>query len=290
MEHRKITAVACGDCGKKALAAAQEILVANGSALDAVERGVNAVEQDPESSCAGLGAWPNAAGVVECEAAIMEGAGHRAGAVSGLKEIERPVSVARAVMEKSEHTILNDAGALAFAMRQGFKRKRLLTRESRAAWVNWYKDKRRGELPEERLTATLALDNKQEIAAACSSGGLAFRSSGRQGVAPLIGGGIYVDNAVGAAAVTGASDLLMLFAPSFLVVELMMDELSPQDACETALERIKEMRPEIAERPVGLIALDRKGAFGGATTAGKFSYAVWRMGDKEAEVFTIRQI
>ncbi len=284
------TAVACGSYGGKALVAASGIISAAGPAIEAVEKGINLLEGDPEISYTGVGARPNAAGVVECEAAIMAGAGHRGGAVANLKEIERPISVARAVMEKNPHTMLCDGAALSFALRRGFKRKRLLTGERRGEWLKWYKTKRRSGDQVEEAAVMLALDGEGDLAAGYSTGGLPFRPGGCVGLGPIIGGGIYVDNSVGAAAAYGNADLMMLCAPSFLVVELIMDGMKPQDACETVLERIRELRPEAEGCRAGLVALDRKGRFGAAALHDRFSFAVWRQGDKEAEVFTIRQI
>ncbi len=161
--------------GRTAVAAASEVLGPAGHRLDAVEL-------DPSVNSVGHGGMPNAAGVVEVDAAIMRGSDLRAGSVAALQQIRTPTSVARAILEQGRHVMLAGQGALAFALSHGFKQEALLTPETR----------RRAASHEVHDTlGVLAIDRNTHIAAACSTSGTAWKLPGRVGDAPLIGGGIH---------------------------------------------------------------------------------------------------
>ena len=118
-----------------------KILENNGSALDAVEAGVRVTEADAENQSVGLGGRPDSEGNVTLDACIMDSDGN-AGAVGFLQNIKHPISVARKVMEETDHVMLAGKGALKFALKNGFKRENLLTEESRKGWLEWKKNKR----------------------------------------------------------------------------------------------------------------------------------------------------
>src|SRR6516165_739303 len=113
--------------GKPANDRAAEVFQAGGSLLDAAEKGINVPENDPNVTSVGYGGLPNAEGVVELDAAIMDGTRHRAGAVCSLRMIKNPISVARLVMERTRHTTLAGEGAFRFALQMGFQPETLLT-------------------------------------------------------------------------------------------------------------------------------------------------------------------
>src|SRR5213082_3041568 len=123
--------------GKPAVDRAAEVFRSGGSLLDAVERGINVPENDPSVMSVGYGGLPNAEGVVELDAAIMDGTRHRAGSVASLHSIKNPISVARQVLEKTKHTTLAGEGAFRFALGVGFKPEQLLTPESLKRWLEW---------------------------------------------------------------------------------------------------------------------------------------------------------
>jgi len=116
---------------------AAELLAAGKPALEAVEKGTNVVEDDPQVESVGRGGLPNRDGEVELDASIMRGSDLMVGAVAGLKRIRNPVSVARRVLEETNHVLLVGEGALAFARGKGFVEEDLLTDRSRAAWEKW---------------------------------------------------------------------------------------------------------------------------------------------------------
>src|SRR5882672_6855598 len=123
--------IATWDYGIELCQAAQQVLAGGGDLLDALERGVNVVEDDPSVHSVGFNGLPNEDGVVQLDASIMDGRGHRAGAVAALEGIKNPISVARKVMERTAHVLLVGAGALAFAKKLGFKEQELLSKEVR---------------------------------------------------------------------------------------------------------------------------------------------------------------
>ncbi len=261
------------DSGKKANEIAAKILLDGGSSLDAVEKGVNDAELDPAENSVGYGGLPNEEGQVECDAVIMHGPTHSAGSVAALKNIATTISVARKVMEKTKHTLIVGEGALEFARKMKFKEQNLLTEASKKRWEDWKKDPKRKHFWNHDTVGMVAIDAKGDITAGCSTSGLSFKISGRVGDSPIIGSGAYCDNDIGGAAATGNGDTMMRFCPSFLVVELMRQGLSPQEACEEALRRMLQRKVEVN---AALIALNKKGEFGGAKIGTwNLEYAVW---------------
>jgi isoaspartyl peptidase/L-asparaginase-like protein (Ntn-hydrolase superfamily) len=258
--------------GRKANAKAWEALAAGGSALDAVEKGINDAELDPDNASVGYGGIPNEDGEVTLDAVIMDGRRHAAGAVGCLKRIKTPISVARKVLEKTRHTLLVGEDATRFAAKLGFREEELLTERSKAAWRQWVKGGKKGGFWNHDTIGMVAVDKSGDVAAGCSTSGLAWKIAGRVGDSPIVGSGAYCDNDVGAAAATGNGDVMMRFCPSFLAVELMRQGKSPREACEAALERIRAKGYDVT---ACLVAVSRKGTFGAAKIGGReFPYAV----------------
>ncbi|HEV2471325.1 MAG TPA: N(4)-(beta-N-acetylglucosaminyl)-L-asparaginase, partial [Chthonomonadales bacterium] len=228
------------------------VLAAGGSALDAVEQAANVTEEDPEASSVGYGGMPNAEGVVELDAAIMDGALHRAGAVGGLSGIRRPISVARKVMETTHHVFLVGYNARRFAIRNDFPEHDLTTEFSRSRYREWrlahsapevahFHDQ--AAVDEDHDTIGLcALDGDGNVAAGCTTSGLAWKTPGRVGDSPIIGSGLYADNEVGCAAATGDGDEMMKACLSYRIVMLMELGATPQHACEEALRYLLRKR------------------------------------------------
>ena len=256
-------AVATWRFGKEAVEGAMKALREGGTALDAVEAGIKVVEADPEVDSVGLGGLPNSEGVVELDAAIMEGRTLRVGAVAALRDVLHPISVARKVMEETQHVLLVGEGALKFALEHGFRKQDLTTEESRRKWREW-KDAH-------DTIGLVVLDGEGNMAAGCSTSGLAYKLPGRVGDSPIVGAGLYVDDDVGGAAATGRGEDIMRYCSCFLVVEHMRRGLSPQEACLEVVRRIYEREGKVS---VNLVALDREGRYGAAGIKKGFPYAV----------------
>jgi N4-(beta-N-acetylglucosaminyl)-L-asparaginase len=270
--------------GKRANERAAEVLGGGGSLLEAVEKGINTAEDDPSITSVGYGGLPNAEGVVELDAAIMDGARHRAGAVCSLRSIKNPISVARQVMEKTRHTTLAGEGALRFALKMGFQPEQLLTPESLKKWLEWKADPKRktfwrGE--DHDTIGMVAADGKGHVVSGCSTSGLAWKIPGRVGDSPLVGCGVYADDSVGAASATGDGDLMTNYCTSVSIVHFMARGASPQDACVELLERMVKTDAKNRGAEVCVIAINTRGEVGTASMQKDFrlKYALWRAGE-----------
>jgi len=253
---------------------AWDILKSGGPALEAVVAGVAVAEKDPEVKSVGYGGYPNAEGEVEVDAAIMDGRTLGYGSVVALRNTDVATAVARDVMEKTDHVMLAGAGALQFAQRQGYAEREMLTDRSRKAWEEWKAGRTDKPTDSHDTIGMVALDQSGDIAAACTTSGLAFKMKGRVGDSPLIGCGLYADNEVGAAAATGRGEEIARVCGSFLIVELMRQGRSPQEACEETVTRLLERVPSSRPHQMAFIALNRDGAFGASAARESFPYAV----------------
>ena len=266
--------------GVKANGAAWEILKNNGRALDAVEAGVKIPEGDPTERSVGYGGRPDRDGRVTLDSCIMD-ENSNIGSVACLEHIKHPISVARAVMEKTPHVMLVGDGALQFALSQGFQKENLLVEESEKEWKEWLKTsqyKPIANIENHDTIGMIALDSSGNLSGACTTSGMAFKMHGRVGDSPIIGAGLYVDNEIGAATATGHGEEVIRISGCHLVVELMRQGKSPQKACEEAVARIvkltKNRGKNLKDIQVGFIALNKKGEYGSYCIQGGFNYAV----------------
>lgn len=266
--------------GVKANGAAWEILKNNGRALDAVEAGVKIPEGDPTERSVGYGGRPDRDGRVTLDACIMDEFSN-IGSVACLEHIKHPISVARAVMEKTPHVMLVGEGALQFALSQGFTKESLLVEASEKEWKEWLTTSQyqpKVNIENHDTIGMIALDSHGNLSGACTTSGMAYKMHGRVGDSPIIGAGLYVDNEIGAATATGHGEEVIRIAGCHLVVELMRQGKSPQKACEEAVSRIvkltKNRNKNLKDIQVGFIALNKKGQYGAYCIQGGFNYAV----------------
>lgn len=249
---------------KAATAKAWEVLEQGGTALDAIEQGCRVEEANAEGQSVGIGGLPDRDGNVTLDASIMDSNGNY-GAVVYLQHIKHPISVARKVMEDTPHVLLAGKGAEQFAVSQGFPQENLLTEASKKAWEEW---KIKSEykpiinIENHDTIGMLAIDKDGNISGGCTTSGLAYKMAGRVGDSPIIGSGLFVDNEVGAATATGLGEEVLKTVGSFLIVELMRQGRSPQEACEEAIERIVKKNPNYKDFQVGYIAVNKKGEIG----------------------------
>ncbi|RFZ90875.1 glycosylasparaginase [Mucilaginibacter conchicola] len=286
-ENKFPIVISTWDFGVPANKAAWKVLEKGGRAVDAVEAGVRIPEADMHNHTVGRAGYPDRDGFVTLDACIMDENGN-CGAVGAMQDIAHPISVARLVMDKTPHVMLVGDGARQFAIEQGIKPEKLLTEESKAAWKKWLKkaeyspvmnienkQARQGSKYNHDTIGMLALDAKGNIGGACTTSGMAFKMHGRVGDSPIIGAGLYIDNEVGGATSTGVGEEVIRNVGSFLVVELMRQGLSPEDACKEAVARIIKKKPEIAKQiQVGFLAINKKGEYGAYALQDGFSFAV----------------
>lgn len=291
--------------GPVANAAGFPPLQGGADALDAVVAAAQAVELDPTVSSVGLGGIPDADGQVSLDACVMTDP-DRCGAVACIRRYAEAAAIARRVMERTVHIMLVGDGAEAFAAREGFRPRPLLTGEARQEWLKWsadpasldaerYKgwlppanveeearDGRVGAAPTGRTgepythdtVSILARDRSGRLAGVCSTSGMAFKVPGRVGDSPIIGQGLYVDQRAGAAAATGTGELIMGVCGSFLAVELMRQGWSPQLAIVEVLRRIADRHRLRPEHQVALIAMTPAGDWASAALRPGFSHTI----------------
>lgn len=259
---------------------AWKVLSQGGKALDAVEKGVRLVEDDPNERSVGYGGRPDRDGRVTLDACIMDEKAN-IGSVASLEHIKNPISVARAVMEKTPHVMLVGDGALQFAVSQGFEKINLLTPESEKEWKDWLKTseyKPVVNIENHDTIGMIALDEHGNLSGACTTSGMAFKMHGRVGDSPIIGAGLFVDNEVGAATATGHGEEVIRTCGSHLVVELMRQGKSPQQACEEAVKRIYKnfvnQNRNVKDTQIGFIAINKFGEIGAFCLQKGFNYAV----------------
>ncbi len=292
--------------GLPATAKAMEMIRNGADVLDAVISGVNIVENDPDDMSVGYGGLPNEEGVVELDACCMHGPTHNAGSVASIRHIKNPSSVAKLVMERTDHVLLVGKGALSFAKAHGFTEENLLTDKARKYWLrykeklsdkdDWLSDDDRKELSDnglevikkgqkKRITGTiscLGIDNNGDISGVTTTSGLFYKIPGRVGDSPIIGAGLYVDNEVGACGSTGRGEENLKNLSSFMAVEYMRQGKSPEEACLAVCKRIVDHagHPSLKNKDgtpnfnVTFYALNKKGEYGSASIYGPRNFTV----------------
>jgi len=247
------------------------------SPLDAVETGARAVEDAPSVDSVGRGSIPNRDGVLELDACIMDGRSLRFGSIAALRNIAAPISVARRLMEETDHLMLVGGGAYRFAREKGFRHENLMTAEARK---KFYAMKKRRKIRDWHDTVgVLAMDANGDLAGACTTSGRPMSLSGRVGDSPLIGCGLYVDNRAGAAVCTGVGEEIMRMTCAAIIVEAMRRGKHPNDAIRVATKRIADHTRGNPDRPgAGFIAIDRKGRVGSGSVHRQYMHFVVRRG------------
>ena len=263
--------------------AAWNILQKSGNAIDAVEAGVQVSENDPNNCCVGLGANPDKTGKVTLDASIMNHQ-YGIGAVGALERIQSPIHTARLVMEKTAHVMLVGQGAQDFALSQG---QTLMPDKLSPNAEKTYQHYLEGQSKLQKINieksspsnhdtiGMIAIDIQGNLSGACTTSGMAFKLRGRLGDSPIIGAGLYVDNAIGAATATGHGEEVIRSCGSFLVVEFMRQGLHPEAACKKAVERIVSITPRaLKDIQVGFIAINKQGQYGGYALQKGFDYGI----------------
>ncbi len=249
----------------KANAAAFDVLNKKGDVLDAVVNGIKVPEADPDDRSVGYGGRPDRSGNVTLDACIMNQYG-KAGSVTFVQNFMHPIEIARKVMEDTPHVMLSGSGAEMFALSLGMKKTNLLTEISKKEYLEWKKTSKYEpiiNIERHDTIGLLAADYNGTIAGGCSTSGMAYKMEGRIGDSPIIGAGLFVDNEVGACTATGHGEYLLRTLGAFLVVELMRNGKSPQEACEEAIQRvIAKHKDSKEEYQIGLIAINKKGEIG----------------------------
>jgi N4-(beta-N-acetylglucosaminyl)-L-asparaginase len=269
------------DHGIAANDAAMQALKIGGNALDMVEKGVYETESDLKNLSVGLGGLPDRDGITTLDASIMDFT-HRAGSVACVSGYAHPISIARGVMEKTPHAMLVGEGAEQFAAALKFEHSDYKNPEAQKAWKEWLKTSEYKpiiNIENHDTIGLLAQDSEGRLAGACTTSGLAYKMHGRVGDSPIIGAGLYVDNEIGSATCTGLGETVIRSCTSFLVVELMRQGATPQEACEEAIARLHQNNSFMKdEYQVGVLALRIDGEYGAYGLRKGFTYALCKEG------------
>ena len=248
------------------------------SAIDAVVKGVAYEESNLLNNSVGKGGAPDRNGIVSLDACVMNHNGD-CGAVLAVENITHVAALAKEVMEKTPHVILAGKGARQFAIKQGYRPENLLTEQSKKAWKKWLKNGNyEPEINVENhdTIGMICCDKSGNLSGACTTSGLAYKMSGRVGDSPIIGSGLYIDNNIGGAVATGLGEEVIKTVGSFLIVELMRNGLSPQKACEEAVNRIIEKQKGKPNFQVAYLATNKTGEVGAFSVQSGFSYSLYK--------------
>ena len=255
---------------KKALEIGTSILEKGGTSLDAVEKVVNFLEDDPQFN-AGKGAVFNAQGKFELDASIMSGKDKSCGAVAGVKTIKNPISLARLVMTETRHVLLATDGAEQFAKNfsniKKVENSYFQTERSKRAWNRMQERRKQSKRREIQLSnlpeftgsyrgtvGCVALDSAGNLAAATSTGGMSNKKYGRVGDSPIVGAGTYADNLSCAVSCTGTGEEFIRNTVAFDVAARMKyKNVSVQQAVDSILNDV------LKKGDGGIIAVDRNG-------------------------------
>jgi N4-(beta-N-acetylglucosaminyl)-L-asparaginase len=299
--------------GLAAVKLAVEKMAAGIPPVDAAVAGVNLVELDPEDVTVGYGGLPNEEGVVQLDAAVMDGATMRAGAVAAIERIKMPSRVALEIMRRTTRVMLVGDGALRFARAHGFQEEDLLTPRARKIWLywkenaapkdDWLPDAKEVDDPDLkwfitkygdsafRPTGTIhlsAVTAEGTVGCCTTTSGLAFKLPGRVGDSPLIGAGLYCDPEVGSAGGTGHGESNIVNCGAHAVIEMMRQGKSPEEACLAVLKRVADNTRldylrDATGRPrnnLSLYAVSRAGVAASASTWSGGKYAICRSGSE----------
>lgn len=259
---------------QRALELVYPALQAGISALEAVEQAVNILEEDPTFD-AGRGAFLNDRGEIELDAIIMNGRDLSFGAVAAVQNLLHPVSLARQIMERTEHCMLVGKGAQAFAKGIGMLElapTALLTDRELAYYQQIKEDPNfKSHHPFEPLPSdtvgAVAMDKEGNIAAATSTGGTPRKMAGRVGDSPIVGAGAYADNQTGGVSTTGWGESIMKVLLAKTVCD-RMEHTAPEEAAKFGIQVLREKGKGYG----GLIGINAKGDYSFAYNTEKMAW------------------
>ena len=265
---------------------AAQLLSQGAEAKRAIEYAIRMVEDEPRFCSVGYGGLPGRDGKVTLDAAYMDGNTLRFGGVMSVENLKNPISAAILLSSRKRSCLLAGEGAACFARDRGLELRDMRTENS----LRRFQAAQSQPLPLEEGEAyrghdtvcVLALDKGGSMGVGTSTSGLFMKEPGRIGDTPIIGSGFYCDARVGGAAATGLGEDIMRGCLSFNVVALMKQGVSAQAACERVLKAHQERMAELGypDGGMSLIAMDKDGGFGAATTIEAFPFALAREGEE----------
>lgn len=288
------------DAGEVAIKAGWEERSKGADLKRTLEYGLGVAEEDESLIAIGLGSLPNAEGVIELDASMMDGATLETGAVCSVQDIVPVISVARLVMEETPHVMLAGDQARRFAIDHGFEPRSLNRPVAQARYDEWVASKKPlfqksdyvhtvSDIDGQHAGDTITMLGIEDFeagqghcVAASSTSGLAYKLPGRVGDSPIIGAGIYADDEIGCAGSTGLGEELWKAVAAFRTCEAMKAGHTAQEACEATIRHMIRRQPNALEMQCVVLALRHDGDFGAATTTGTFTLWICRDGEFEA--------
>lgn len=266
-----------------------DLLKKGTDAKDAVEKLINQVESNTEYTSVGYGGLPNENGIVQMDAAFMDGNTLAQGSVAAIENVKHAVSVARKLSSNKTNSFLVGEGATNYAMKNGFEITNMLTANAKKTWRQKVKETHEHDVHPyagHDTVGAITLDQNGAVTVATSTSGLFMKKNGRIGDSPLSGSGFYADSDIGAAAATGLGEDIMKGCLSYEIVRQMSAGKSPQEACDSAVysfcKKLKQRYGQVGE--ISLIALNNKGEWGVGTNV-EFTFCV-ADNKHEARIFT----
>ena len=274
LDGERIPAHAAGCLAAAEVGAA--VLRRGGSALDAVEAAVRALEDDPHFN-AGTGACLDEEGNVELDASIMEGTTLRAGGVAAMPPFQNPIAIARAALEEGKHVLYACEGAARFAVAHGFSPSTQDAMRTEHAVNRWreVKAKRAVEGWAGGTVGAVARDVEGHVASATSTGGMMDKRVGRVGDSPIIGAGTYADDASGAVSTTGKGESFMRTCFALRLVDAIDPGDDDLELGALAHQHLLDMNTRVGGDG-GAIVIDAAGRCGFARITKTMSWAVVR--------------
>lgn len=257
--------------------AASEQLKAGNEAANAVVNAIKAVEDYPFYKSVGYGGLPNEEGVLELDAAFMNGSTMAFGAVASVHDFANPILLAQALSHERFNNLLVGKGAEKWAKKKGFEQKEMLTERAQTFYKKRYAETiGRGLSPYagHDTVGVVALDLEKNICVGTSTSGLFMKRAGRVGDSPVIGSGFYANSQVGAATATGLGEDLMKGCPSYEIVRKMQEGMSPQQAADATINELELLLYERYGKPsdLSVVCMNTQGEFGVATNIDTFSF------------------
>jgi len=294
-------------------------MLKGGTIIDAVETGCHQCEINMQcGSSVGYGGSPDENGKTTLDAMIIDGRNHKIGAVGALRRIRSAVSVARAVLEHTQHTLLVGDQATRFAVEMGFEIQLMTSNVSVAMYKQWLQDNCQPNFwlavtpnassvcgpykpvppvnyPNASKVSTVshdtiamvAIDANGDIAAGTSTNGLTYKIPGRVGDSPIPGAGAYVDNDYGACGATGNGDVMMRFAPCYEAVALLRSGLDPNAAAQKAFARILKFYSDFQG---AMFVVNKAGVIGAVAYGWTFTYSYQRQGMTQPTLVNVAPI
>lgn len=264
---------------RAAVLASLEVLDGGGTALDAAQAAVRVLEDDPVFN-AGVGAVLNRDGLIEMDAAVMDGATLAFGGIAAAPAIRRPIAVARAVLDDGQHVLLSGNSVVAFAREHGFApcdTDELITERARERFAEAAKLRKVEAAADPGTVGAVAVDAEGHVASATSTGGVSYKFPGRIGDTPLCGCGTYADDLGGAASATGHGEKIVRALTSLQCVNAMRGGATAADAAWAAVDDLAER----LDGTGGIVCVDRTGGLGAAHNTGAMAWGAGRVGGGE---------